>query len=92
MTSRLPRINIKVLLAKERNDDRTIGELPARQRRQRLLRRLGLLVLDIDLADAVILPVAGRGTGHLDVEHGAVLGAFVFDVVEDFYSEKAIVS
>lgn len=81
----LPRPNIKVLLTILRHHHRPIRELPTRQRRERLLRRLRRLVFDIDLADAVVLAVAGGRTRHLDFEDRAILGAFFLDVLEDFY-------
>ena len=64
--------------------DRAIGELPARERLQRLASGLWGVVLDEDLADAVGLPAAAAGTGNLDFENRAVFFAFLFDVLDDF--------
>lgn len=54
----LPSIDIEILLPKVRAHDRPVCELPAGQGGHGLLRRLWLLILDVDLADAVVLAVA----------------------------------
>ena len=51
---------------------------------KRLLRRLGRVELDIDLAHALDLSAPARGTRDFDVDDGAEFDAFVSDVVEDF--------
>ena len=79
-----PSINIEILLPKERNYHRAICELPSRQGRKRLLRGVGLLVLDVDLADAVALSAAAGWAWHFDIEEGAIFRALFFDVFEDF--------
>ncbi len=84
----LPSPNVEVLFSIERSHDRTIREFAPCQRRESLLRRLGFLVLNVDLPNPVAGPTAAVGTRHLDVEEGAVFGAFLFDVEEDFCSHK----
>lgn len=87
----LPSTNIKILLPKERSHNRAIRELPSRQRSKCLLRTSRLLVLDIDLADTVVLPAAACGARHLDFEQGAVFGGFFFYVFEDLcFAQKSV--
>ena len=71
-------------LGKIRRDNRAIRKLPPSQRLQRLARRIRIVVLDEDLADAVGLPAAAAGAGHLHLEHGAILFALFLDVFADF--------
>ena len=83
-TSILPSTNVEVLLAIHSDHDRAIGELAASQCRERLLRRLGSVVLDVDLANTVALAAAACRAWHLDLKNRAVLGTFFLDVLEDF--------
>ena len=81
-----PSTDIKILLPKERNHHRAVRKLPSRKCCQRLLRGLWLLILDVDLSDAVALSAAAGGPRHLDVEEGAVFQALFFDILEDLCS------
>ena len=71
-------------LSKIRSNHRPIRKLPARQRLQRLARRICIIVLDEDLANAVGLPAAAAGAGDFHFEDLAVFLAFFFDVFADF--------
>lgn len=80
----LPGPDIKIFLAKEGNNNSPIRELASSQRRKRLLRRLRAFVLEVNLANAVVLSRSGGGARHLDLGDGSVFGAFLFDVFENF--------
>lgn len=50
-----------------------------------LLRRLCILVLDVDLANTEVDAGTG-GAGNLGLDDGSVLAALLFDVFLDFWS------
>jgi hypothetical protein len=81
---RLPSINIKSFLGKVCCDDSSPRELTAGKSLDGTLCRLGILVLDVDLADTETGARTG-GAGDLGLDDGAVLLALLFDVFFDFY-------
>jgi hypothetical protein len=79
----LPGIDVEEFLREERDDDGAVGELTTGQCLERLLRRLGVCVLDEDLADARIDTGSARA-GDLDVYNLSVLAALLLDILFDF--------
>jgi hypothetical protein len=81
----LPCVNIETFLGELRCDDCSPRELATGKSFDSTLCRLGILILDIDLANTE----AGAGTGwagNLSLDDGAVFLALLFDVLFDFCS------
>ena len=81
--SYLPGINVKAFLRKLCCDNGSPRELTTGKRLDSLLRRLCILVLDVDLANTEVDAGTG-GAGDLGLDDGSVLAALLFDVFLDF--------
>jgi len=83
--SYLPGINVKAFFRELRCDNGSPRELTTGKRLDSLLRRLCILVLDVDLANTEV-DAGTSGAGNLGLDDGSVLAALLFDVFLDFYS------
>lgn len=87
----LPGIHVEVLLAEVRCHDSSVCELSARQCGQCLCCARGLLVLEINLTDAIVLSRATGRPRHLDLKKGAVLSNFFLHILKDFCEYQSAV-
>jgi hypothetical protein len=85
--SRLPCIDVETFLRKVGCNDCSPRELTTGKSLDGTLCRLGILVLDVDLADTET-GACTSGTWNLGLDDGAVLLALLFDVFFDFCSQN----
>ena len=79
----LPRLDIEALLGELGRNNGSPRELATSKCLDSLLRRLCILVFDVNLANTEVDAGTG-GTGNLGLNDGSVLAALLFDVFLDF--------
>lgn len=79
----LPSLDIEALFREFGGNDGSPRELATSEGLDGLLCGVGVLVLDVDLADTEV-DTCTSWTGDLDLDDGAVFAALLFDVFLDF--------
>ena len=79
----LQNINVEALLEELSSDNGSPRELATGKRLDSLLCRVGILVLDVDLANTEVDASSSRA-GDLDLDDGAVFAALLFDIFLNF--------
>jgi hypothetical protein len=87
----LPRIHIETLFGKLSRNDCPPRELTTSKCLDSLLRRLYVLIFDVNLANAKIDAGSGR-TRDFGLENGSVLAALLFNIFLDFWTDVSTMS
>ena len=80
----LPSLDVETLFGKLGRDDCSPRELTSSESLDSLLRRLSVLILDVDFANTEV-GAGSCGTRDLSLDDGSVFAALLFDVFFDFY-------